>query len=824
MKLRLRIDPRTLAFLLVAANLQAAAPNLANILPRGHQRGTETDLNFHGQRLEDAAEALFFDAAIQTLKLEVVSASHVRVRARIAENCRLGEHSVRLRTRSGISELRTFFVDALPAIDEAEPNNEFGTPQEISLNSIVRGVVKNEDVDYYSVSLKKGQRLSVEVHAMRLAETIFDPYVAILNAQRFELAASDDSPLYKQDSACQITAPEDGVYRIEVRETSYGGGDAARYRLHVGTFPQPKAIYPPGAQRGASVEVELIGDASGPFGKLLQIARDAPENYEVTADDDRGIAPTPYPFRTADFPNVLEAEPNREHKQATSGTAPCAFNGVISEPGDVDVFSFAAKKGQVFDLEVFARRLGSPLDAVLRVHHRGGGQIASDDDARGPDSYLRFTAPEDKEYAVTVTDHLAQGGPTYVYRVEVSNVTPHLALSIPRVDRYSQERQAIAVPSGNRVAVLVNANRRDFGGDLTLSLHGAPPGVTARGEVMPANLTVAPMLLEAAADAALSGRLCELQGSHVDASKKIHGSLAVPIDFLVGEPGQSVYVSHTTRKLAVAVTEAAPFRLRLVEPSVPLVRNGSMGLRVVAERADGFKAPIELDMIFQPPGVSAQRGVTIAEGQTDATIQINANGSAQIREWKIVVNGRATVGNGPLWVSTQLTPLRVAEPYLTITAEPSSAEQGTETEVVCKLAQHTPFKGAAKVALLGLPHKVTTEVQQATSETQELVFPVRIAADSPAGKHGNIFCRVEIVQNGEPVVHSTGGTELRIDKPLPPPKAKTPAADVAVAKPAPKPKPTPKPLPKPTKRLSRLEKLREAYKQQNQNSGTDSQK
>ena len=62
------------------------------------------------------------------------------------------------------------------------------------------------------------------------------------------------------------------------------------------------------------------------------------------------------------------------------------------------------------------------------------------------------------------------------------------------------------------------------------------------------------------------------------------------------------------------------------------------------------------------------------------------------------------------------------------------------------------------------------------------------------------------MQNGEPVVHNLGGTELRIDVPLPPkvaaPPPPPPPTQVA-AKPAP-----PPPAAPPMKRLSRLEKLR----------------
>ena len=67
-----------------------------------------------------------------------------------------------------------------------------------------------------------GQRLSVEVEAIRLG-FMFDPFIAILDQNRFELAVSDDTPLLKQDGFISVQIPEDGTYYVMIRETSYGG-------------------------------------------------------------------------------------------------------------------------------------------------------------------------------------------------------------------------------------------------------------------------------------------------------------------------------------------------------------------------------------------------------------------------------------------------------------------------------------------------------------------------------------------------------------------------------------------------------------------------
>ena len=167
----------------------AASPSLGGIAPRGGQRGIEMAISFNGGRLSDAKEILFYEPGFTVTKLEIVNDSTVKATVKIAADTRLGEHAMRVRTATGVSELRTFYVSALPNIDEKEPNSEFDKPQKIPLNVTVNGSIGSEDVDYFLVEAKKGQRLSAEVEGMRLGNAFFDPYVAILDMKRFELAA-----------------------------------------------------------------------------------------------------------------------------------------------------------------------------------------------------------------------------------------------------------------------------------------------------------------------------------------------------------------------------------------------------------------------------------------------------------------------------------------------------------------------------------------------------------------------------------------------------------------------------------------------------------
>jgi hypothetical protein len=447
----------------------------------------------------------------------------------------------------------------------------------------------------------------------------------------------------------------------------------------------------------------------------------------------------------------------------------------------------------------------------MNVYAAGGKSIGGNDDSRGPDSYYRFTVPADGEYVVRVTDHLKRGGADFVYRVEFQPVRPNLRLGIPRVERYGQYRQAIYVPRGGRFGTVINTSRSNFGGDLVLDGNDLPQGIRMLAEPVPSNMSALPVVFEADADAPLSGRLVDFTARHADPAKNIRGGFRNRADFIISAPGQSLYRWKDVDRLAVAVVDKLPFQIEIDQPQTPLVRNGSKRLRIVAQRDEGFKAPIKIELPFRPPGVGAASSVTIPEGKNEVIYPISANGNARLGQWRIFAIGSADVG-GAAWSASQLAELEVAEPLVTMEIQRAACEQGAETQIYCKLNHASPFEGTARAQLLGLPAKVTAANLEFTKETEELVFNVKTDPASAAGKHKNVVCQVTITQHNEPIVGRAGSTELQIDKPLPPPPdqpAVKPKAEPAAKKETPKTQPKAKPL-------TRLQRLRLAARQRKQ--------
>lgn len=755
----------------------AVAPKLNSTSPPGWQRGQEIEIKLQGERLDDAEEVLFYSPGFKVLHLETPKPTTVLATVRIADDCALGEHLVRVRTRGGVSELRTFYVSALTNLTEVEPNNEAAKAQKVPLNCTINGTVGQDDVDFFQVEVKKGERLSAEVEAMRLGKTALDPFLAIYDSDHHLLASCDDLALTRQDSALSIQAPRDGTYFIEVRETSYSGQANSDYRLHLGTFPRPTAVFPLGGRVHEKLKVQFLGDASGPLDQEIQLPANPSDQFAIFAADRQQFAPSPNWLRVVDMPNVLKSEPNHSREEATATTTPlpCAFNGIISTTNESDWFRFPARKGVAVEATVYARRLRSRLDSVIEVFDAKGRSLAQNDDAGSADSSLKFTPNEDGDYFIRITDQLGRGGFDYPYRIEVGPATPSLAVSIPQIARNdSQGRQFIVVPRGNRVATLLSVKRGNAAGPLELDLPGLPAGVDMHGTRFASKQDAMPVVFEAAADAPLSARLLNLRAITTNG---LRGSFAQNIEFIYGQ-NNNVYYGSRAEKFLVAVAEEAPFKINITPPRVPLVQSGAMNLLVEVERTNGFDEPITLRMVWNPPGISTQPEITIPKGSNSVLYPLNANGGAEIAEWDIALMASATVRGGTLWVSSPLTRLKLEPPWVSGRFEPATAEPGQKTRLVCKLETREAFEGNASFHLVGLPDNIKAEDKTAKAGDTEIVFDLSIDPNCPTKTIRNLACSVSIPKSGETIPHTiaSGGT-LRV---IPAKKSKPAPAVAAV--------------------------------------------
>ena len=747
----------------------AGSPRLTNIYPSAAQRGTEAEVLCSGGSLLDAKGLIFDTPGLECTAVSAPEAGKFKAKIKVAADAKLGEHSFRVVTASGLSDLRLFYVTPFPLVEKVREKDKPVAPLAVALGTTVYGKTPGEAQDSFVVELKKGQRLAVDVIGARLqTQSIYDPHLTIAKADGTVLAEVDDCAFSRQDPATSVVVPEDGKYTVTVKDATNSGPGECHYLMNIGTFPRPLVAYPAGGKAGEELKVKLLGDATGPMERAVKLAAAPTGRFEIFPEDGQP-APQPNRVRVSPFPNVLEVEPNEDiaHAVPTDKGLPLALNGIIQTVGDVDHFKVTAKKDESFDVKVWARRLRSPLDSVLTIWNMQGGQVAANDDDGNIDSGVRWKVPADGEYVIKVEDKLGRGGPNYVYRVEISPVVPRFTAWLPEmVQNSNQERRAIVVPKGNRYATLVRIKRWDVGGDAVMEAVDLPAGVKPFAGPMDKSVDTIPMVFEASPDAAVGAKFCTINAKMTEPPKDTVVASAVENDLDVAENGnQRSFYSVNENKLAVAVTDEIPVKINLVQPKVPILRNGSMNLKVTAERKGDFKGAISIALIYAPPGIGSPGVVQIPEGKDEGIITISANGDAPMHKWKVCVAGSADFGKGAVWMSTGLAELEIVEPFVAGALTRSFIDQGDAGTMILKVDQKIPFEGKAKLVLLGLPQGVTAEEREITKEDKEVKFNIKATPEAQVGQAKQLFVQFNLIKDGEPLVNTfAGGGILRVDK------------------------------------------------------------
>lgn len=417
------------------------------------------------------------------------------LRVVLAPNARPGERELRLKANLGLSNPVTFHVGQLPEYTEKEPNNKTADTQVPSpLPLVLNGRIMPGDVDRFQLKLSKGTRLVMAASARELipylADAVpgwFQATLALYDAAGNELAYADDYR-FNPDPVLFCEIPRDGEYVLEIKDAIYRGREDFVYRIAVGELPFVTSIFPLGGRAGAQTTVEVKGWNLPADELTLDVKDKGPGILPVSVRKNKLVSNN-VPFAVGTLPECLEKEPNNRQASAQTVKPALIVNGRIDQPGDCDVFRFEGRAGDEIVAEVYARRLNSPLDSLLKLTDSTGRKLTANDDhedkAAGltthhADSLLTTTLPENGTYYLHIGDAQHKGGAAYGYRLRISPPRPDFELRLVPA--------GINARAGASVPITVYALRKDgFTGDITLSLKDAPNGFTLSGTRVPAD-------------------------------------------------------------------------------------------------------------------------------------------------------------------------------------------------------------------------------------------------------------------------------------------------------------------------------------------------
>lgn len=446
-------------FLLVASAASAAEPSVRNVSVRGLQVGGTTTLTIDGDDLGKAPRLLLPFAARQSLKPGATD-QQATFEVTLDETPEPGYANLRVATDGGVSLPVVIGVDALPQKPLAASVDR--------LPVALHGTVNGSAVVETTFTGKAGQKLLAEVEAVRLGSKL-RPVVHLYGPKKLQIGWSWPTPALGGDTRLEATLPEDGTYTVAVHDAEYAAA-AGFFRLKLGQWSFADQVFPPVVGTGGAVE--LIGS----------------EAVRVVVPSDRGpVVRLPWPKGgpwSGPRPWVEVSSRRELTSTATKGqelpTGPVGVSGKLLTPFAEDRYRVPVSPGSKVRFEVFAERIGSPVDTALVVRNEAGAEVARNEDGPGTlDPVLEYTVP-DKVTAVTVgvLDAQGRGGPRAVYRLTVD------PLPIASADfRLITPAQRLALPVGGRSVVPVLVERRGYSGPITLAADGLPGGVAFDGEI-----------------------------------------------------------------------------------------------------------------------------------------------------------------------------------------------------------------------------------------------------------------------------------------------------------------------------------------------------
>lgn len=286
-----------------------------------------------------------------------------RVTIEIPKDAAPGPRLVRAYDTNGVSEFAFFVVGDGNEIEEVEPNDHFGKPQNIAtLPATISGRLnKRDDADSFAINLPAGAWLDAWVESFIYMSRV-DAVLRLVTTNGLQLAWNHDFANFDP--------------RLQYRATN-----AQTVVLQVFGF-----LYP------ANNEIRLTGGDQAFY--RVKLSTNAP------------------PFvPTTESTNLL--------------ALPFETRGVIGAPGEEDRVAFKAAKDTFIEARADVAAIGSALDPILRILDSTGKELARNDDFEGSrDALLEWKAPADTNYFLAITSLLNRGASNYTYRLSAITVAP----------------------------------------------------------------------------------------------------------------------------------------------------------------------------------------------------------------------------------------------------------------------------------------------------------------------------------------------------------------------------------------------------------------
>lgn len=579
----LRLTCVAVAMFLLTPLANAAAPNITNLSLRGLQIGGTTTVTIQGSDLLPAPRLIVGIPIEKQAVVEGSTATNLKLQVTLAKDTTPGLYNLRVANEKGISKSVVISADSLP---EATLSDRIE-----ALPIALHGALTGSAIAKTTFSGKAGQELLIEVEAQRLGGKL-RPTIHLYDAQRKQIALAMPVPWLAGDARLAATLPRDGDYAIELHDAQYAGPGPGHYRMKVGNFQFADQAFPPAIQPGQKTKLQLVGNIP------------AAQQVEVESQPiDRPLA-APLPALTSitgarprvivsDLPEVVEQR-NGDEPQALP-SVPVSVSGRLNAPGQQDVYKVPVAPGSKVRFEVFADRLGSPIDPFLELK-TAKGNANNDDVGNTTDPRIDYTVlAEVMSVDVVIRDQVDLGSERSIYRLVITRLDnapkkPSFRLKVVN-DTHN-------VPKGATTVLRVIAERDGYDGPIRLSFSNLPSNVAASGTGIAAGANGTLVTLTAT-DGAPSGIVTAIRGTSVG----VNPPIATNAVFERHPLGKHQPWMREEVALALTSPNASAFRIDWGKPTAEtgLFLGNTFKAPINLTRPEGAIGPVKLSFVSSEP-------------------------------------------------------------------------------------------------------------------------------------------------------------------------------------------------------------------------------
>lgn len=616
--------------LILLGNSLHAAPFIEQVDPPVIRRGSVTRVTCRGTDLHQATN-FWLSATSQGTTATVVSSSATEstLDVFVPPTTPLGMHGLRLATQSGLSNVHIVLVDEIPISQSVESSTD---PIPLMLPCCHAAPCRPEQIDRYAIQVAANQKLSFEVIGSRLGKN-YDPVISIRDSTGKLVARRDNDPGLFYDCRFSHSFQTAGQYIVEVRDSRYEGHASWNYVLRIGDFPAANVVVPSGIRFGQSGLV-----FSPEAARYLQIelpASPRSQPFLAAVRAEKQALATWVPVSTiGEMAVAIETEPNDfADETASIAAVPGTLDGVLDQPGDEDCFALQLARGQALNVVGVSREMGSAADLELVLFDPTGREIRRVDDVSirqlgqpvAQEAHFSFNAGRDGTHWLKVRDLSGDGGPSFAYRIEITEPSPKLTIN--------SDVARLTVPRNNWQPIPISVTRERLAGPIELELVGAPTGVKLEHTTIPADASQIVCKLTADPAAKLGLATIEVIGRWKSEDGKQQAEAFVTthplIDRQLRNKDNTRYAFRDNQlrlppslrsKFAVMITPPAPFSVVLHTAEVELTKYQNSEFQIDTKRIDGFRAAINFDVTGGQIGLESESREHVFVRVPEATI------------------------------------------------------------------------------------------------------------------------------------------------------------------------------------------------------------